>query len=343
MPSNKQKNILLKNAAGKKILLTAEYMQWLNRSGYDVYTHKDLKNRFKDFFDLFDNIKSDPGSLNCDLVIEFVEDISATSQYLSYPVVSESGSCKNADSSIPVSENMNGQYHQPLLEDAIDFTEKALTDQDYNGLHLLISAGPTAEDVDPVRYMTNRSTGKMGIALARAAFIRGAEVKLICGPTQQRVAEHFHPEHIRSAEQMKDAISANFQWCDFFFSASAVADYTPLNIHENKLKKDHNNLVLEFKRTTDILQHVVQLKRADQKIIGFSVETKNLVENSRQKLQRKKLDAIVANNPKIKGAGFAADTNQVEIITNDQVISLPQISKKKTAHKILDFVKTLGK
>lgn len=215
--------------------------------------------------------------------------------------------------------------------------------KDLKGKNILITAGPTAEDIDPVRFLTNRSTGKMGISLAEASFERGADVVLILGPVETHVPENIKTKRVRSANQMYEAVLKEFNKCDYYISAAAIADYTPLKLQKDKIKKQAGNFVLELKRTKDIIEELSKFKTNHQKIIGFSVETKNLIENSLNKLKQKKMDMIVANNPKIDGAGFGGQTNQVELITENSQETLPVLSKLETAHAILNKILLLEK
>jgi len=218
-----------------------------------------------------------------------------------------------------------------------------LSKNDFNEKTVLITAGPTAEDIDPVRFLTNRSTGKMGIALAEVAQKRGAKVILIIGPVETPHPNNIQSIKIRSAADMYNAVLKFFNQCDYYISAAAIADYTPIKLLENKIKKQNDNLIIELKRTKDILKEVGSLKTNNQKTIGFSVETENLIENSSKKLINKNLDMIIANNPKLEGVGFGRSTNQVEIITKSKQVSLPLMSKQDTAELILDEVLKLGK
>jgi len=215
--------------------------------------------------------------------------------------------------------------------------------QDFKNKKVLITAGPTIEDIDPVRFLSNRSTGKMGVALADKAYQRGADILLICGPVVIEIPAHLKRMDVRSAEQMYKAVLAEFPECDIFISSAAVADYTPAKVLPRKIKKGEGSLNLQLVHTKDILSELKAIKSANQKIIGFSVETENLIENSKNKMERKNLDMIVANNPSIKGAAFAEDTNQVEIITKSDHISLGLASKSEIADKILDNILQLEK
>ncbi|MCB0282030.1 MAG: bifunctional phosphopantothenoylcysteine decarboxylase/phosphopantothenate--cysteine ligase CoaBC [Calditrichaeota bacterium] len=333
--------ILLIDHTKNRLFLAAEFLQWLDGSSYDVYRKEETGQEKKRFFQLFKNIKIPAPNKTFDLIIDFTDSADFQSANLIYPILESKKSHLKKDNIIPPFSKNQMIYMQPSLETAIDYVDKYLSQHDFENKNILISAGPTAEDIDPVRFLTNRSTGKMGIALSRAAFIRGANVQMIVGPVSETLPQMVECIKIRSAAEMADQIKLKFTWCDYFISAAAVADFTPIEVNKNKLKKDKNNLILELKRTADILQTINDLRKPHQKMIGFSVETQNLIDNSRQKMKRKNLDMIVANNPGITGAGFAADTNQVEIITEDKLVSVPLLSKKEIAHQILNHIKTL--
>ncbi len=217
-----------------------------------------------------------------------------------------------------------------------DFIKRHKLIPDLKGKKVLVSAGPTAEDLDPVRYLTNRSTGKMGIALARAAFVRGGQVQLVLGPTTQQPPLYLKTIRVRSAEQMTDAILEQFPWCDVYVAAAAVADFTPEKTHIRKIKKSDRDIQLKLKRTTDIIKTVAE-RKSDQLLIGFSVETDAVIQNSLKKMRQKKMDMIVVNNPKEPGAGFATDTNRVTIIhSSGWKEDLPLMPKESVAHHIWD-------
>lgn len=242
--------------------------------------------------------------------------------------------------SIPVKRHTSEWYY-PHSKDALSWLELFLTKKVWKGQHILITAGPTVEDIDPVRFLSNRSTGKMGIALANMAKIYGAEVDLICGPVTQFIPSYITTESVRSAKEMFKAVKSKLRKDSIYISASAIADYTQPKVMGQKLKKGSGPLELKLDRTDDILKYVGQHKTAHQFIVGFSVETENLEINSRNKLQKKNLDLIIANNPKNKGAGFASDTNQVELITINKKISLPLVSKQETAFHILNQIRQM--
>lgn len=333
--------ILLKDHTDNRIFLAVEFLQWLDNTSYNVFCTEEIAKNYHGFLKLFKSIKPRELNQDYDLVIDFTDHPDYKSENLIYPILPSGDPFPGNDNFIPPVSRTFVNYMQPALESAIDFVEKSFAEPDFKSKNILISAGPTAEDIDPVRFLTNRSTGKMGIALARAAFIRGANIHIVIGPSAETIPAMIGCQKIRNAAEMANKIRLKFPWCDYYISAAAVADFTPIEIHENKLKKNNNNLILELKRTADILQTIKELKKDHQKIIGFSVETQNLIKNSRQKMHRKNLDMIIANNPGISGAGFAADTNQVEIITADTVVTLPLLSKKETAHQILNHIKAL--
>lgn len=209
-------------------------------------------------------------------------------------------------------------------------------DKDLHGLKVLVTAGPTQEAIDPVRYITNHSSGKMGYALARAARMRGAEVVLVSGQTALTAPAGVTVINVRSSQEMHDAVMEHAESSDMIFKAAAVADYTPLTVADQKIKKKDGEMVIELKRTADILGDIAKVRRDDQIICGFSMETENLIENSRSKLERKSLDLICANSLRTEGAGFKGDTNIITIITKDSITELGKLSKLETAQRIID-------
>lgn len=213
--------------------------------------------------------------------------------------------------------------------------------KDLVGMKVLVTAGPTQEAIDPVRFISNHSTGKMGFAVARAAMERGAQVTLVCGPTPIEPPLFVDVVKVKSAEAMLNAVTEHFPQCDMLVKAAAVADYTPATYQTEKVKKHDNDLNLELKRTADILRSISALKRPNQLVCGFSMETSDLIENSKKKLQKKGLDLIVANNLKEQGAGFGVDTNVVTLITNHETRQLPILSKDEVAHQIIDTLLSL--
>ena len=207
---------------------------------------------------------------------------------------------------------------------------------DLEGKRILISAGPTQEALDPVRYLTNHSTGKMGYALARMAMLRGAEVTLVSGPVSIAPPPFVRLVPIVSAQDMFEAVTAHAPQSDLIFMAAAVADYTPVQYADDKIKKHDADMQIPLKRTQDILGYLGEHRKENQIICGFSMETRDMLENSRAKLQKKRVDMICANNLKVPGAGFGVDTNVITMITEEDITELPLLSKEETANAILD-------
>lgn len=207
---------------------------------------------------------------------------------------------------------------------------------DLTGKKVLVTAGPTQESLDPVRYLTNHSSGKMGYALARMAACRGAQVTLISGPTALEAPAFVELVPIVSAADLYREVTARAAEADFIFKAAAVADYTPADYCDNKIKKKDGDLSIPLKRTQDVLKQLGEDKRPGQVICGFSMETENMVENSRAKLEKKGIHMIAANNLKVEGAGFGVDTNVMTLITNNECVELPLMSKEQVALAILD-------
>lgn len=211
--------------------------------------------------------------------------------------------------------------------------------KDLNGKKILVTAGPTYEALDPVRFLSNHSSGRMGYAIARMAMLRGADVTLISGPTSLTPIPFITTLSVTSAADMAEAVLSLAPQQDVIIKAAAVADFTPLQTADEKIKKHDGALNLALKKTQDILRTLGNQKRPGQFICGFSMETQNLEENSRKKLFDKKIDMIVANNLREEGAGFQGNTNRVTLITADQVTPLPLLSKNDVALKILDAIK----
>lgn len=209
--------------------------------------------------------------------------------------------------------------------------------KDMAGLKVLVTAGPTQEAIDPVRYITNHSSGKMGYAIAKACAMRGAEVVLVSGRTSLDAPLNVERVDVTSSADMFDAVTSRAADADMIFKAAAVADYTPATVYDHKVKKSDDDMSIPLTRTKDILGEIATFRRDDQVICGFAMETENLVENARGKLARKKLDMICANSLRTEGAGFAGDTNVVTVITADSVTELGKLSKLETAHEILDM------
>ena len=211
-------------------------------------------------------------------------------------------------------------------------------EKDLAGLKILVTAGPTQEAVDPVRYITNHSTGKMGYAIAKIASRRGAEVTLVSGPTAEEEPAFVNVVNVCSAKEMFEAVKERAQEQDIIIKAAAVADYRPASVSNEKIKKSDSDTSLSLERTEDILKFLGSHKREGQFICGFSMETENMLENSKAKLKKKNVDMIVANNLKVEGAGFGTDTNIVTLITEDAVKELEIMSKEEVAGCILDEI-----
>lgn len=224
-----------------------------------------------------------------------------------------------------------------ILLEAIDHA--IARPKDLVGKKILVTAGPTQEALDPVRYLTNRSTGKMGYAIAEAASERGADVTLVSGPTDLAPLRYVHMVNVVSAQEMYDAVTSRF--ADIVIMAAAVADFRPASYADDKIKKMNSDEspALPLEKTQDILAYLGAHKQPGQLLIGFSMETKDLLENSRKKLEKKNLDMIAANNVKVPGAGFAVDTNVLTLITKDGQKELPLMSKYDAANALLDGIR----
>lgn len=221
----------------------------------------------------------------------------------------------------------------------LDYLEAALADkQDLKGKKLLVTAGPTQESIDPVRYITNHSSGKMGFAIAKAAMLRGADVTLVSGPVNIAPVSFIKTVHVVTARDMFETVTSLAKENDVIIKSAAVADFTPAKVADNKIKKSSCNTSIELEKTLDILKHIGENKKKNQIICGFSMETENMIDNSRQKLANKNLDMIVCNNLKEPGAGFKTDTNKVTIITKKSTEPLELMSKSEVADKILDKI-----
>ncbi len=210
------------------------------------------------------------------------------------------------------------------------------------GKHVLVTAGPTQEALDPVRYLTNHSTGKMGYAIAKMATLRGAEVVLVSGPCSIAPPPFVEVVDVVSAQDMFEAVAERQDWANFIFKAAAVADYTPAEYVDDKIKKRDGELSIPLKRTQDILKYLGEHRRPGQVLCGFSMETQNMLENSRAKLEKKNVDMICANNLKVEGAGFGTDTNVMTVITRAGAEELPLMSKEEAAGRILDIAAELA-
>lgn len=231
-----------------------------------------------------------------------------------------------------------GEGKMPEPELLLEYIVKALQPKDMKGLKVLVTAGPTREKIDPVRYISNHSTGKMGYAIARAAMMRGADVTLVTGKTDIEPPMGVRTVDIESAQDMADAVKGCAKEQDIIVKAAAVADYRPKYAADEKVKKKDGDLSIELERTEDILGFLGAHKRAGQFLCGFSMETENMIENSRKKLEKKNLDLIVANNLKQQGAGFGTDTNIVTLLSKEDTIQLPIMSKEEVAHELLSYI-----
>lgn len=211
-------------------------------------------------------------------------------------------------------------------------------EKDLAGKKVLVTAGATMEAIDPVRYITNHSSGKMGFAIARAAMLRGAEVTLVAAHTDAEPPMFVNKIDVKSAEDMFRAVAAVSSEQDIIIKAAAVADYTPVVTADSKIKKSDGDMKVELKRTRDILKYLGENKKSGQIICGFSMETDNVLENSRKKLVSKNCDMICANSLRTSGAGFGTETNIITIITSDDEQELPLMSKEEAAHRIFDRI-----
>ncbi len=211
-------------------------------------------------------------------------------------------------------------------------------EKDMLGKKVLITAGPTQEAIDPVRYITNHSSGKMGYSLAKMCMLRGASVTLVSGKTALTPPPFVEVIPVISAQDMYEVVTSRSSEMDIIIKAAAVADYRPSEVADEKMKKSDSSLSIPLTRTRDILQHLGENKKNGQFLCGFSMETENMLENSRKKLEKKNLDMIVANNLKVAGAGFETDTNIVTIITPDTVKELELMSKDHVANEIIDHI-----
>ncbi len=233
-----------------------------------------------------------------------------------------------------------GAGKMPSEQTLMDYILREIRyEKDMAGKRILVTAGPTRESIDPVRFISNHSTGKMGYALARTAMERGADVTLITGPVSIAPPPFVKVINVISAADMFEAVKQYSPETDIVIKAAAVADYTPAAPAKEKIKKQEGDSSIALTRTEDILKWLGENRRVGQVLCGFSMETENMLANSRAKLENKNIDMIVANNLKVAGAGFGVDTNVVTIITKDSVTELPQMSKEAVAGKILDAIK----
>ena len=232
-----------------------------------------------------------------------------------------------------------GAGKMPEPETLLEYILKeAAFQKDLAGKKLLVTAGPTQEAIDPVRCLTNHSSGKMGYAIAKMAMLRGAEVTLVSGPTAIEPPLFVKVVPVTSARDMFEAVTDLSDEQDIIIKAAAVADYRPKQVSEDKVKKKDDQASIELERTDDILKYLGQHKKQGQFLCGFSMETRDMLRNSRAKLEKKNLDMVAANNLKVEGAGFQGDTNVLTLITQDEEVSLPLMSKEDAALKILDKI-----
>ena len=232
-----------------------------------------------------------------------------------------------------------GKGRLPEPEQLLELCLHAVArEKDLRGKRVLVTAGPTREALDPVRYLTNRSSGRMGYAIAKAAARRGAEVTLVSGPTALPRPGYMEIVDVESAREMYEAVTSRAPDMDIIIKAAAVADYRPADVAEDKIKKKDGDLSIPLERTLDILAALGQNKREGQFLCGFSMETRDLIENSRKKLTKKNLDMVAANNVKVEGAGFGVETNVLTLITAEGEKELPLMSKDAAADALLDAI-----
>jgi phosphopantothenoylcysteine decarboxylase/phosphopantothenate--cysteine ligase len=260
---------------------------------------------------------------------ENIKKLESLGHYIVYPEKGE------------LASGLEGEGRLASIEKIIDAVELKLSgiEKDLTGEKILVTAGPTYEDIDPVRFIGNRSSGKMGYAIAKAAFLRGAEVTLISGPSSEPIYPEVKLIKVRSAAEMQKVILNNYTKNDSLIMAAAVADFKPLSVSKSKIKKSQKFDNIKLKETTDIL---ASLKKGKQKVIGFALETNNGLANARKKLSEKKLDMIVLNTLSKKGSGFEFDTNKITIVKKKgKPLSLPLMSKFQAANKILSEIKDI--
>lgn len=231
-----------------------------------------------------------------------------------------------------------GEGKMPEPEVLYEAVVKALTPKDMAGMRVLVTAGPTQEKFDPVRYISNHSTGKMGYAIARAAMLRGADVTLVSGKVSIPSPAGVNMVPVISAADMAQAVKASAGEQDIIIKAAAVADYRPVVTADEKMKKKDGELTVALERTEDILAYLGAHRKDGQFICGFSMETEHMLENSRAKLEKKNIDMIVANNLRQEGAGFGTDTNVVTLLTKEETLELPILSKEEVADRLLTFI-----
>ena len=232
-----------------------------------------------------------------------------------------------------------GAGKMPEPETLLDYIEREIAcEKDLKGKKILVTAGPTQEAIDPVRYITNHSSGKMGYAIAKTAMLRGADVTLVSGCTAIEPPMFVNLVPVVTAKDMYEAVTSISNEQDIIIKAAAVADYRPANVSDEKVKKREGQMSIELERTDDILKYLGEHKPTGQFLCGFSMETQNVIENSRAKLVKKNLDMVAANNVKVEGAGFQGDTNVLTLITREEEISLPLMTKEGAAGRLLDKI-----
>ena len=235
-----------------------------------------------------------------------------------------------------------GAGKMPEPETLLSYIEKEIAcPKDMQGKKVLVTAGPTQEAIDPVRYITNHSSGKMGYAIAKNAMLRGAEVTLVSGPVSLAPPPFVKVVRVTTAGEMFEAVTSVSGEQDIIVKAAAVADYRPKEVSSEKIKKKDGQMSIELERTDDILKYLGEHKRQNQFLCGFSMETQDMLGNSRAKLEKKNLDMVAANNLKVEGAGFQGDTNVLTLITQKEEVSLPLMSKEDAASKLLDKILSL--
>ena len=237
-----------------------------------------------------------------------------------------------------------GAGKMPEPETLLQYLEREIAlPKDMKGIRVLVTAGPTQESIDPVRYITNHSSGKMGYAIAKTAMLRGADVTLVSGRTAIDPPMFTRVIPVVTAKEMYEAVITEAPSQDIIIKAAAVADYRPSSVSEDKVKKSDAELSIALERTDDILKYLGEHKKPGQFLCGFSMETRDMVSNSRAKLEKKNLDMIAANNVKVEGAGFQGDTNVLTLITKQEETSLPLMSKEEAANILLDKILSLRK
>ena len=343
-----------------KLFFAFDFLSELNRLEPEIilYIPEDRRNIYGSFFNHFNNIKI---CLATNAKIEELphvifsdhDIVKNAKQYpnsLVYPLITDvefnafKQSLDILDSEIRKNiinineSDTDSHLFKPVSKWAVDMLFRQTGDKPLQNKSVLISAGPTIEDIDPVRYLTNRSSGKMGIALARAAYMFGADVQLIYGSGSAIPPAYLSIIKVRSASDMYDAIMRHFKKCHVYIGSAAVADFTPTTIKHEKIKKKDGFSELLLQPTKDILKEIATAKK-NQLVIGFSVETADTIENSKNKLITKKLDLIVVNNPMEKGAAFDEDTNIVSIIYKDGSIeSWPMMTKLDVSNKLMKII-----